>query len=158
MGQQDRFAELLSSVAREVTRRQASEVCCGDLSLEQYQTMQAIADATPASIGSLSSEQRVDISTMSRNVTVLERHGYLIRARSDEDARVVLVRLTAKGKRALDTLCCGEREVLRDVYERLPAADRAKLISSLELLAACLDRRTVEAEACCPPSPRKNAP
>ena len=160
MAQQDRFAELLSSVAREVTRRQASEVCCGDLSLEQFQTMQAIADATEASIGSLSAEQRVDISTMSRNVTVLERNGYLVRARSEGDARVVLVRLTAKGKRALETLCCSEREVLRDVYDRLPAAERPKLIASLATLQACLDESGVEAEGniCCPPSTRRNAP
>jgi hypothetical protein len=31
MAQRDRFAELLSQLAREVTRRQATEVCCGDL-------------------------------------------------------------------------------------------------------------------------------
>jgi DNA-binding MarR family transcriptional regulator len=158
MAQQDRFAELLSAVAKEVTRRQASEVCCGDLSLEQFQTMQAIADVTQASIGTLSSKQRVDISTMSRNVSVLERHGYLVRARSDGDGRVVLVRLTAKGKRALETLCCDEREVLRDVYERLPAADRAPLIASLTTLRACLDESAVEADLCCPSSLCKDAP
>ena len=158
MAQQDKFSGLLSQVAREVTRRQASEVCCGDLSLEQFQTMQAVSDSSQASIGALSAGQHVDISTMSRNVTVLERNGYLLRARSDEDARVVMVRLTSKGKRALETLCCSEREILRDVYDRLPPADRTKIIGALETLRSCLaDLATGEA-SCCPPAPRRNAP
>ena len=124
MAEGDRFAELLSRVAREVTTRQASEICCGDLTLEQFQTLTAVSASDQLSIGSLSAQLRVDLSTMSRNVTLLERNGYLLRARSAEDGRIVQVTLTAKGKRALDTLRCGERDVLGDVY-RSPAAGGA---------------------------------
>src|SRR6478752_4341273 len=120
MAQEHRFAELLSQVAREVTLRQASDVCCGDLTLEQFQTLQSVSASEQHSIGTLSTALRVDLSTMSRNVTVLERNGYLSRSRSAEDGRVVHVKLTAKGKRALETLRCGERDVLKDVYEGLP--------------------------------------
>ena len=126
MAQENRFAELLSAVAREVTLRQASEVCCGDLTLEQFQTLRALSGSGPLSIGALSSQLRVDMSTMSRNVTVLERNGYLLRARSAEDARVVHVKLTAKGKRALETLRCDERDVLEEVYQRLPSGRAAR--------------------------------
>jgi DNA-binding MarR family transcriptional regulator len=157
MAQQDRFAELLSQIAREVTRRQASEVCCGDLTLEQFQTMRSVDGAEQATIGSLSSAQRVDLSTMSRNVNVLERNGYLLRTRSDDDARVVHVRLTGKGRRALETLCCSERDVLREVYDRLPQAERPRMLKTLETLRSCLDTSGSDGEACCPPSPRKNA-
>src|SRR5439155_25234515 len=118
MAQENRFAELLSAVAREVTLRQASDVCCGDLTLEQFQTLRALSASDQLSIGALSTQLRVDMSTMSRNVTVLERNGYLLRTRSAEDARVVHVRLTAKGKRALESLRCDERDVLKDVYQR----------------------------------------
>src|SRR4051794_25679688 len=111
MAQENRFAELLSAVAREITLRQATDVCCGDLTLEQFQTLRALSQADPLSIGALSTQLRVDLSTMSRNVTLLERNGYLLRARSAEDARVVHVRLTAKGKRALESLRCDERDV-----------------------------------------------
>lgn len=158
MAHQDKFSGLLSEIAREVTRRRASEVCCGDLSLEQFQTMQAVSDSNQTSIGSLSVGQHVDISTMSRNVTVLERNGYLVRARSDGDARVVLVRLTAKGKRALETLCCSEREILRDVYDRLPPADRTRIIGALETVRSCLADGAMDEASCCPPPPRKSAP
>jgi DNA-binding MarR family transcriptional regulator len=158
MTEEDRFADLLSQVAREVTRRQNSEVCCGDLTLEQFQTLQAIARSERASIGSLSAQLRVDVSTMSRNISVLERGGYLARARSEEDSRVVHVRLLAKGRRALNTLQCGERDVLSDLYVRLPAAQRPQVLKTLEAIRDCLTNENPGDVPCCSPSlARKSA-
>ena len=150
MTEGDRFAELLSRVAREVTIRQASDVCCGDLTLEQFQTLRAVSTSDQVSIGSLSALLRVDVSTMSRNVALLERNAYLVRARSADDGRIVLVRLTAKGKRALHTLHCGERDILGDMYERLPPAERRKVLDALESLSACMTEAN-DAPACCAP-------
>jgi DNA-binding MarR family transcriptional regulator len=154
MDQKARFAELLSHLAREVTLRQASDVCCGSLTLEQFQTMRALNASGPLSIGSLSTQLRVDLSTMSRNVTVLERNGYLLRARSAEDGRVVHVKLTPKGKRALETLRCEERDIFIDVYESLPATERPTVLKALEFLRIGLGKSKVGAAvACCPPVP-----
>lgn len=151
MAQENRFAELLSAVAREVTLRQASEVCCGDLTLEQFQTLRALSTSDELSIGALSGQLRVDMSTMSRNVTVLERNGYLLRARSAEDARVVHVRLTAKGRRALESLRCDERDVFKDVFQRLPTAERPEVLKVLETLQVCLGE-SADGAPCCPPT------
>ncbi|HEX3904325.1 MAG TPA: MarR family transcriptional regulator [Polyangia bacterium] len=153
MAEVDRFGELLSQLAREITRRQASEVCCGDLTLEQFRTLRAVSGADRPSIGSLSAALRVDLSTMSRNVALLERNGYLLRARNAEDGRVVRVRLTPKGRRALESLRCDERDVFEDAYRRLPVGDRSKVVNVLETLRSCLaDDGAGEGEAaCCPP-------
>jgi DNA-binding MarR family transcriptional regulator len=147
-----RFAELLSQVAREITRRQTSEVCCGGLTLEQFQTLRAVDASNQLSIGALSARLRVDLSTMSRNVTVLERNGYLARSRHAEDARVVRIGITAKGRRALATLQCDERDVLADVYDQLPANQRPAVIKALEMLQTCLGESATAQAACCPPS------
>jgi DNA-binding MarR family transcriptional regulator len=145
----DRLAELLSEIARDVTRRQTSEVCCGDLTLEQFQTLRRIDGGGRATIGSLAQGSSVDLSTMSRNVTVLERNGYLLRSRSAEDGRIVQVKLTPKGRRALGILQCDERDVLKDVYERLPVAQQPKVIRALELLQSCLVAAGTTGAACC---------
>ena len=121
MADGDRFAELLSRVAREVTLRQSSEVCCGDLTLEQFQTLKAVSASDQLSNRALSARLGVDLSTMSRNVTLLERNGYLLRSRSAEDGRIVQVRLTPKGKRALTRSGAKSSDVLSGLY-RTPAA------------------------------------
>jgi len=159
MPQERRFAELLSQVAREITQRQAADVCCGELTLEQFQTLQAVSAADPLSIGALSARLRVALSTMSRNVSVLERNGYLLRARSAEDGRIVHVGISPKGKRALETLRCDERDVLADVYQRLPAGERPRVVRALEVLRTCLDASNGAAATCCVPVPiRKGRP
>jgi DNA-binding MarR family transcriptional regulator len=151
MIEEARFGELLSQLARAITRRQASDVCCGDLTWEQFQTLRAVSAADQPSLGSLSASLRVDPSTMSRNVALLERNGHLLRSRRAEDGRVVQVRLTAKGKRALETLRCDERDVFKDAFERLPAAERPSVVRALETLTACLDDADALPAECCPP-------
>ena len=110
-----------------------------------------------ATIGSLSSEPHVDLSTMSRNSSVLERNGYLMRTRSDDDDRIVHVTLTAKGTRALETLCCSERDVLKDIFDRLPASERPRVLKGMEILRACIAPLGAGEEACCVPPARKSA-
>src|SRR4029077_3915769 len=152
----ERFAALLSEVAREVMRRRSSDACCGDLTLEQFETLRIVDLAEPSTIGSLSAALSVDLSTMSRNVSVLERNGYLQRARSAEDGRIVQVRLTANGRNALTTLRCGERDVLGDAYDRIPPRERATVMKTLESLRGCL----VEGDApgaCCTPVPLRRS-
>ncbi|HEX2660198.1 MAG TPA: MarR family winged helix-turn-helix transcriptional regulator [Polyangia bacterium] len=136
-------------MAREVTLRKASDVCCGDLTLEQFQTLRALDGPAPVSLGALSTQLRVDLSTMSRNVSLLERSGYLRRARSEADGRVVLIRLLAKGRRALASLQCDERDVLADVYQRLAPSERPAVLKALEVLQACLENGANS--PCCSP-------
>ncbi len=151
MTKPEQFATLLSAVARAVMRRRASEPCCGDLTLEQFETLRAVSGAERATmtIGALSAALSVDVSTMSRNVSVLERNGTLARAKSPNDGRVVHVSLTATGRAALATLKCGERDVLGDLYDRIPAGARADVLAALEALRAGLELRGSDDEAAC---------
>ena len=93
---------------------------------------------------------------MSRNVSVLERNGYLVRFRSAEDGRIVQVKLTPKGRRALESLQCDERDVLKDVYERLPVAEQPKVVRALELLKDCLVTTGTTGTTCCAPAVRRS--
>jgi DNA-binding MarR family transcriptional regulator len=155
--QEERFAALVSDVAKQVVRRRSSDACCGDLTLEQFETLQVVARNDVSTIGSLSSALGVDVSTMSRNVALLERNGYLARVRSTEDGRVVHVGLSAQGRKALATLRCGERDVLADVYARIPAAERAAVVKALESLRASLNDGGQGAACCGPVSIKRRA-
>ena len=150
VGHQDRFAKAVSSIARRVTKLQTTDICCGDLTREQFETLRTIEAARDPSISSLSASQSVDLSTMSRNISLLERERYVSRARSEEDSRFVTVVLTSRGKTALKTLRCDEQDVMAKVFRRLPPAGRAAIVEALETVQAALDCDGVtSAEACC---------
>jgi DNA-binding MarR family transcriptional regulator len=155
----EKFAALVSEVAREINRRRSSDACCGDLTLEQFETLRAVRQAGDrVAIGALSAALGVEVSTMSRNASVLQRNGYVRRARHDEDGRIVLVTLTAKGREALETLRCGERDVLGEVYTQIAPEERPRVVAALETLCGCLAEVASPASCCAPvPLRRRNA-
>jgi DNA-binding MarR family transcriptional regulator len=150
MKTQERFAKSLSSVAHRVSKLQSTEICCGALTREQFETLRTIEVARDPSMSALSAALRVDLSTMSRNVSVLEREKYVSRARPAEDSRIVTVVLTPKGRNALETLRCDEQDVMARVFGKLPAARRTSIVEALEAVQAVLESNGDAAtEACC---------
>jgi DNA-binding MarR family transcriptional regulator len=150
MKNQDRFAKALSTVAHRVSKLQSTEICCGALTREQFETLRIIEAARDPSMSSLSATLRVDLSTMSRNISVLEREKYVSRARAAEDSRIVTVVLTPKGRNALETLRCDEQDVMAKVFGRLPTARRGSIVEALETVQAALESEgDSSAEACC---------
>ncbi|HVY40700.1 MAG TPA: MarR family winged helix-turn-helix transcriptional regulator [Polyangia bacterium] len=152
MNDGERFARALSSIARRVSKLQTTEVCCGGLTREQFETLRLIETAGGVSMSALSAALRVDASTMSRNISVLERERYVTRARATEDSRVVTVALTARGRKALETLRCDEQDVMARVFRRLPAANRRAIVDALESVQAALTLAppAVSDAPCCP--------
>jgi DNA-binding MarR family transcriptional regulator len=158
MKTQDRFAKALSIVARRVSKLQSTEICCGALTREQFETLRTIEVARDLSMSALSAALRVDLSTMSRNVSLLEREKYVSRARPAEDSRIVTVVLTPKGRNALETLRCDEQAVMAKVFGRLPIAGRASLVEALETVQAALEAGDVASDqACCADEQPKRA-
>jgi DNA-binding MarR family transcriptional regulator len=134
-----RFAKAVSSISRRVYKLQTTDICCGNLTREQFETLRTIDASRGPSMSTLSSLLGVDLSTMSRNISVLERKKYVSRVRSAADSRFVTVMLTSKGKHALETLRCDEQDVMAEVFRRLPPAGRAAIVEALETVQAALD-------------------
>lgn len=149
---------MLSAISRRVSKLQTTEICCGTLTREQFETLRTIEAARDPSMSALSTTLRVDLSTMSRNISVLEREKYVARARPAEDSRIVTVVLTAKGKNALETLRCDEQDVMAKLFGRLPPAGRGSLVEALETVQAALDSDDVVSDqACCADEAPKRA-
>ena len=157
MTQHERFARALATIARRVSKLRSAEVCCGGLTPEQFETLRALAASTDPSMGRLSTALGVDLSTMSRNISVLQREGYVERTRHHDDSRVVTVALTRKGANALETLRCDERDVMARLYSRIPAGSRATALQALELVQTALDPEVEATAACCANDQPKNA-
>jgi DNA-binding MarR family transcriptional regulator len=146
------FAELARVVARGAARVERELICCGDVTLQQFETLRALHAAGTLLTSSLAERLRIDLSTASRNLTVLEREGYIARVHVKKDGRAVGNRLTKKGERCVTSLCCDEREVFDAVLERIPPATRSSVVDALSVLAKALSEQcSSAADACAEP-------
>src|SRR6202142_3745492 len=109
MGNKADFGRVLLSVGRALEHMQRDQVCCGDLTLQQFDTLKRISTVERTTLGSIAADLGIDLSTASRNLTRLDKQGYVSKARDESDARTVLLRLTTKGKRGLSTPSWDER-------------------------------------------------
>lgn len=153
-----RFGALASRVARGISRLERDEICCGDLTLQQFDTLRTLRDAGPLTLGAAAKALGIDVSTASRNLALLVKGGHLKRSRGKEDARQIFFALSKKGAGSLDSLRCDERTVFAAVFARVPPERRAGVIEALELLAAALAEplSAEPAAPCC--APEKTCP
>jgi DNA-binding MarR family transcriptional regulator len=129
-------SELRMGVMR-LRRRLASERHPdNELSLGSMAVLGALAARDGQTVGELARGERVQPPSMTRAVNCLEDDGYVVRGASDTDGRLVVVRITERGR---DTVLADRRR--RDAWltqrlAELSPADR----DALRRAAPILDR------------------
>ena len=139
MADQDRFARALLAVARGLGRIARERARAGDVTPQQAETLQLIAERGALSTSTLATLLGIDPSTASRNLSGLERSGLIARQKGSDDGRQTDVRLTPRGRRAAQTVGTGASSALGSLLERVPRGDRAKVIDALEIISRILD-------------------
>jgi DNA-binding MarR family transcriptional regulator len=139
MADQDRFARSLHAVARGLARIGRDRARVSNVTPQQAETLQVIAERGAVSTSTLATLLGIDPSTASRNLAGLERSGLLTRKKGADDGRQTDVRLTPKGKRIADSLSNGSVKVYGGLLEKLARGDRSKAVDALEALANALD-------------------
>ena len=79
------------------------------------------------------------MSTASRHLDALQRHGYISKQSDPQDARASLVTLTAAGRRVMRTLLDNRRRAIAPVFESWTPEDRELLEKLLARFADDLD-------------------
>ncbi len=82
----------------------------------------------------LASRLRLEKSTVSRLVSLLEGRGWLQRIRSREDGRAMELWLTEGGRRAAADVAEARREKFARVLEAIPEGERASVMEALGIL------------------------
>jgi DNA-binding MarR family transcriptional regulator len=140
MADQDRFARALLAVARGLGRIARERARSGDVTPQQAETLQLIAERGALSTSTLATMLGIDPSTASRNLSGLERAGLITRQKGSDDGRQTDVRLTPRGRRAAQTVGSGASSAFGSLLDRVPRSDRARIIDALEALAKAIDR------------------
>ena len=104
------------------------------LSLTAASTLRSLELSGPCRLSELASAQGITQPAMTQLVTRLEREGYVHRGGSPDDARVVLVNLTASGRALLHHRRQARTEALHGLVDLLPAADREAVFAAVPAL------------------------
>jgi DNA-binding MarR family transcriptional regulator len=100
----------------------------------------------PLRVSALAEAVGLDISTASRHVRQLEAGGLLDRTSDPHDRRAFQVRLTRRGRAALDQAMRARAGVVDRATADWPEEDRAALTTLMTRLAESLDRLAAEPE------------
>ena len=136
---QERFARAVHVLARGLGRLGRERARGGDVTPQQAETLQVIAERGAVSTSSLALLLGIDPSTASRNLAGLERAGYIVRKKGTEDGRQTDVRLTPRGKRTADSVAQEALAAFGALMDRLPRAERQRVTDAVEVLAQALD-------------------
>ena len=119
------------------------KACCG-VTVQQCYTLLAFEKRGKMTMNELSAELGLSSSTMTRNVDILVRRGYLERVKDDNDRRLVFVKLTEPGKELTAKLLQCECDFFAEALRTIPESEWENVVSSLKLLLAAL-----KAKGCC---------
>jgi DNA-binding MarR family transcriptional regulator len=140
MADQERFVRAVQVIARGLGRLGRERARAGDVTPQQAETLQLIAERGAVSTSSLALILGIDPSTASRNLAGLERAGLITRKKGQDDGRQTDVRLTPRGRRAADSVASESQHAFAVLLERLPRAERQRVTEALEALARAIDK------------------
>lgn len=71
-----------------------------DITNNDMHIIEAVGIGEPKNMSEIAKKLAVTVGTLTTNMSGLEKKGYIVRSRSDEDKRVVYTTLTERGKKA----------------------------------------------------------
>lgn len=103
-----------------------------------YGLLLALEEGGQLPVTSVARRLGLDASTVSRQVSALERAGWVTRAKDPSDRRVALLTLTAPGHRLLRRLRTARHRLFADVLSQWPPEERNLLAPMLARFATDL--------------------
>lgn len=112
-----------------------------DISNNDMHIIEAIGIDEPRKMSSIAKSLSITVGTLTTNMNNLEDKGYISRERSKTDKRVVLVRLTEKGRKAFFHHRDFHRQMIRSVVKDLEEDEMKVLITCLQKLTRFFDEQ-----------------
>ena len=131
----DRIVETIIYLVTESRRLSKEEATRHGVTPTQLSVLKLLAEIGDLSLGTLSKEIRAHNSTVTGIVDRMEAAGLVERARSDQDRRVWIIRLTAAGRKVAERARVSPWDVLRQALAELSPSDQEKLTSLMRKVA-----------------------
>ena len=131
----DRIVETIIYLVTESRRLSKDEASRYGVTATQLSVLKLLQEIGDLSLGTLAREIRAHNATVTGIVDRMESAGLVERARSDEDRRVWIIRLTAAGRKVAERAKVSPWETLRHALASLPAVDQERLTAILKKVA-----------------------
>ena len=105
----------------------------------RFELLGELWERGPLAVGELAAAAGLSAATVSQMVDHLEESGHIARTRSEADRRVVLVELTAQGRRELKERRADWRKRWRDALRDVESGDLEVAAAVLERIAGVFD-------------------
>ncbi|MFW2488502.1 MarR family winged helix-turn-helix transcriptional regulator [Clostridium chromiireducens] len=102
-----------------------------DISITEIHTIEVIGMYNERTMSEIAQKLKITVGTLTTAINRLIKKGYVERERIEEDRRVVLVKLTKRGKLAFRLHQRFHREMINNAIEGLSLDEEEILISSL---------------------------
>lgn len=113
-------------------------VCCGNVTVPQCIALQELLGGR-RDISALAKVLGLTVSGATRLLNGLEKRGFVVRERGDDDRRHVEVHLTAAGRTEAKRLRNLTSKIVDMVLARMSKSERDKVIEGVRLLRGALD-------------------
>ena len=133
-----RLAAGLRLVVMRLARRlrQQSE---GDVTPSQLSALSSVDRLGPLTLGELAAAEQIQPPSMTKIVSGLEAHGFVIREADAKDRRVARVRISDEGRRYVARSRTRKNAYLADRLSEFDADERALIEQALPLLERLVD-------------------
>ncbi len=131
------FNNVMDTEAKAVITEEFKDITNNDMHI-----IEAINIEEPRKMSDIAGRLNVTVGTLTTNMNSLEKKGYIIRERSTEDKRVVLVVLTEKGRKAFFHHRDFHKKMIRTIVKDLNEDEMKVLIRCMQKLDQFFQRET----------------
>ena len=128
------IGQLIQNLVRVVQLYERDEFKPYGLTTTQCYALIHINDNPHYTMQTLSDKMNLDKSTMTRILNILERDGYLVRYKDQNDKRIVMARLTDKGVQTTKSLEESTKAYYMKIVNNLPKGQVDDVLNAVSLM------------------------
>lgn len=136
----ERMVALLPQMLRGFARRESNYLSRGKISIPQMAVLEILCRERDRPMNRLAQALGVSRPAVTGLVDRLIAQGLAARRGDPKDRRVIRVSVTPKGRKVFSNIWEQKRRMIGEVFGRLPGADRAHYLATLERVVGILQQ------------------
>lgn len=133
----DKVGEIMPAISREFYKRLTGEFYKLKITTPQFIVLEILSHERELRMTDLARTMNVSTAAVTGIVDRLVRDGYVARTSDPDDRRIIKIRLTAKGNKAVKNIVDGRKQIVSKVFGVLSGEERE---SYLKLLVSIRSR------------------